>query len=223
MRLLEHETSRAIRFFGMQSKGQKTEHGPRMARAFMDHYEFMQGPLTVEEFDSEKGILFRGGIFRDIEIERVQLYNVGLLVEGKADTAILDAFADDAMSWAASEFEVEFVPNENAGAITKAFYSQVIVEFRPSNLIPNPVAMELLKSLEAMLLVSGIQPGPMALTGFSVGPDPASGANWRFSFERRAGEPFSTSKFYSSAPLTSGSHLELLSRIETLFNAPPTV
>ena len=215
MRLLEHETSRAIRFFRVDSE----EHGPHMARAFMDRYEFMQGPTTVEHYDMKAGVLFRGGHFNGHEIDRVQLYDVGMLAEGKEDTQALDQFIDDVMTWAQTQRRLKILPTEMP--ITKTYLSQLIVEFAPTPVPPNAASQSIMSAFSEAMQSSGLPPVLVNIGGFSITPDPASGANWNFRFERRVGEPFSANKFFSSAPLSTGVHLELIEKFERIFSAQP--
>jgi hypothetical protein len=225
MQLVEHDVSRAIRFFRLQFEADREEHGPRLARAFEQRYEFMQGPNTVEQYDTTNGILFRGGVFNGEIVERVQIYNNGILAEGKMDTSALDAFIDDVIQWVESEFSATATPNEGATEIAKAFYSQVVVEFVPKASAPtstSPILQLIYDAMEA----AGLQ-APAGLFGFVIAPDPASGASWNFRLERRVGEPFASNKYFSSAPLTTEAHKSLLEEMERVTydptaSAPPS-
>lgn len=217
MRLIEHEISRAVRFVRLQSD----EHGPRLARAFMDRYEFMQGPATVEQYDARNGILFRGGSFRKQVIDRFQLYDIGALAEAKTDTQVLDDFLDDALDWAKTEWGLQLL-TDPAPPIARTYLSQLILELEPTATQPTGSTVELLRTLEEALERGGVPHAPIGLTGFAIGPDPASGANWSFRFERRLGEPFVSNKAYSSAPLTTKDHLAVLEKVQTIFTGQPS-
>jgi len=214
MRLLEHDVSRAIRFFRVETQSGKDEHGPFLARAFEDRYEFMQGPRTVEEYDLTRGVVFRHGVFRGQLVERVQLFNTGMLAEGKFDTDELDAFIDDVIGWGENERGLRFVPNPDMLTIKRAYYSQLFFELPERGSAGFEIFSDLGGEVMEAMASDGFPQTSGGFTGISVGPDPASGASWVFRFERRAAQPFSSNQFYSAAPMRTKAHVALLERFE---------
>lgn len=196
---------------------------PEAVKAVQEKYGFLQGPTTLQEFDSSKGVTFLHGTFAPpkprlpkgkgqnrIVIDRFQIYTNGVLVETKGFTEDADQFLDDVTQWAMEEFGITIHPNI---PIRKAYLTNLEVEF-PGAELPN---FPLQKTLEGFLIGYGQTPSQFSTAGLTFHCDlthvqpPLPTA---FQIIRREGVPYSSNLYYSTAPLSTQDHLLLLEDLD---------
>jgi hypothetical protein len=215
MQLKSILTSQAIRFFADAERIAEHRSPVPMIRGLQDRYGFVEVPLTVAELDFTKGVTFLRGYYNDSIIEKLQIYENGLLCEAKADNSIADDFMGEILNWAATEHKI---PVKETGV--KAFVSQleVITSIDLGAVFPK---INAIGGLLAQALKSYGQPVPnYAISGIKMHYDSAATPVPRppeFVFERRAGQSYSANEFFSSAPLRTKDHMYILGEIEKLF------
>jgi hypothetical protein len=211
MQLIEFAPSRAVRFCDIEQRPGHTLRGGNVIRALEDRYSFIQSPRTVEEADPEKGLLFRGGMFGDLNIDRLHFYNNGLLVEAKASTESCVSVIDDVVSWLREEPGLVLTPNDS---MPRVFLSQVVVTTEASLARQLAALNGLSADINGFLSGYGQASTPAEVAGITIYTEPGLRPEWQFRFERRMGHPFSENRFFSGAPLTTEDHLVLLERLE---------
>ncbi|MGX1354546.1 hypothetical protein AB7M49_008171 [Bradyrhizobium elkanii] len=218
MKLKSILTSQAIRFYtytGDEPVIERRSPIP-LIRGLQDKYGFVQVPLTVADLDFAKGVTFLRGYYKGHIIEKLALYENGLLCEAMTDNSICDEFVSEVLGWAANEHKI---PLSETGV--KAFVSQleVTTDINPSSAFQkiNPIGTQL-----ARALISYGQTVPnYTVNGIRMHYDSADTPLPRppeFIFERRAGQPYSTNEFFSSAPLTTKDHMHILVELEKLLH-----
>src|SRR5580700_10260194 len=83
---------------------------PEMVPALINRYGFLKFPEKLEEFDETKGVLFEGGRFNNVTIQRVQVFNNVLVSETASSTTDSEAILEDALAWASQTFGLAFRP-----------------------------------------------------------------------------------------------------------------
>ncbi len=135
-------------------------------------------------------------------------------VEAKADTDLCDQFIDDAVAWASKNANIKFDSDNDH---PRLYLSHLIVDDDTgiANLLRklSVVGDELSIILESYGDIKRkIEP-----IGFALQSDVAEkGGPVPFKVERRAGVPFSTNLYFSSAPARTIDHLRLLNRLESI-------
>src|SRR5215216_629140 len=74
---------------------------PDAAVKIADRYSFAKPPSLDDLFKDVRA--FRMGKFQDVQINELGVYNDGLIVSGRCDSDLLDAFISDLLSWAETE------------------------------------------------------------------------------------------------------------------------
>ena len=215
MRLLEIEISRAIRFLQIEQIEPLSKSVANVARDLEREYGFYEGPRKVEDFDYSKGIVYRHGEFEGRIIDRFVVYNNGVLAETTADTSVAAAFIESVSAWVTRETGAIIRPGSIPG---KPYFSALTVECSPLVGSVMKALSTLPREIRDRLISYDIPDLPVDFWGFIIAPDPASGVEWSFRFERRVGKPFSDNCFYSTAPLTTADHLALLESLEDKFS-----
>src|SRR5205823_1382613 len=78
--------------------------GANAFRALEKRYGFFRGPRELKEYESKNGITFERGLFRKQNvIDRLVLFENGILAEGALSTDIVDEFIDDVLEWLQKE------------------------------------------------------------------------------------------------------------------------
>ena len=214
MQLKSILTSQAIRFFAEAEPVAERRSPIPLIRGLQDRYGFVQVPLTVAELDFTKGVTFLRGYYKGSIIEKLQVYENGLLCDAVADNGICDEFMGDVLEWAATEHKI---PVKETGV--KAFVSQVEVITG----IDVGAAFSMINSIGSLLAGALKSYGQTAsdynVNGIKMHYDSMTMPVPRppeFVFERRAGQLYSTNEFFSSAPLRTTDHMHVLAELEKL-------
>lgn len=181
--------------------------------AIKSRYNFQVYPTKPEEaneFDP-KGIVFMNGSFaagsQRHMIVKATLYGDGLVVESALSTDFCEAFMTDTLTFMANQFGLTYRPEM---VQTKLYVSEMIVRTEKD-------LSHLFAPLAEISTRLGAYTGqPFQPAGFGFGIDPAVSNSRRiaFSFEREINKPFSQKRYFSSAPLTTSQHEELLRGLE---------
>ena len=210
MNLTEILAGEAIRFVPILPKGASL-YGINLVRAFQQRYGFLTAPTTIEEFDLSRGVTFTHGYFREeFVIEKIQIYNNGLLVDAKTDTTICDNFIDDVIKWGINA-GLRFGESNNV----RGYFSSLEVElskdissvFDRFKTVGSRIGMCIAEYGGPATPFEGI-----GMTFWGNYPE-TTGPN-TFKIERRAGKPFSANIYFSTAPLTTTDHLSVLKELE---------
>ncbi len=212
MKLLEHDLSRAIRFYSIAPETGQTLYGVNLYRAFEARYGFLGSPRDLSDFDMQKGITFLHGFLPDHGvIDRFQIFQNGLLVEAKADTDVCDAFLDDAVAWAVKEAGIKIGPNAEFPGTP--YMSQIAFESDVDLGAAFDVLQSVTTSLNEAIISYGLPSFHAEPSGFQIVTDTTSGG-WLYRFERRVNVPFAAKQFFSSSPLRTRDHIRLVEALE---------
>jgi hypothetical protein len=203
---------RAIRLLPISDLGRGRIYGVHLVRACEDRYGFWRGPREVEEFDLAKGVAFLHGYFQDrIVIERLQVFNNGLMVEVNADTDECDAFLDDFLDWLRVDIGLDIIQE---AALPRFYYSNVEVtcSFSLAEKLPKlaRIGQEITKKLReyGQTAVPDVE---LVSLGYGAPGEPPT-----FRFERKEGIPEERRIYFSAAPLRTKDHLQLLKELESI-------
>ena len=208
-------TSQAIRFYANAEPMAERRSPVPLIRGLQDMYGFVQVPLTISDLDFTKGVNFLRGYYKGNIIDKLQIYENGLLCEAATDNSVCDEFMGEILNWAATEHGI---PVRETGV--KAFISQVEV-ISDIDLGMAFSKIGAIGSLFAGALKSYGQPVPdYSFSGIRMHYDSITMPVPRppeFVFERRAGQLYSTNEYFSSAPLRTKDHMYILDELEKLF------
>jgi len=177
-----------------------------------DRYGFVQVPRTVQEINFSTGVSFLQGYFQNSIIDKLEIYEKGLLCDARINSNLCDKFLDDLTTWATNEFDL---PVKETG--TRVYMSQLEV-FTELNI---GMALSKFRPIgETIAKVHGGSSKPFELSGIRMhmdvtgitGPQPTE-----FTFERRAGQSYASSVYFSTAPLRTDDHVRVLDELEKLF------
>lgn len=219
MKLREILVGQAIRFIRLQ----EPIGGifiPEFVKAVQEQYKFVTVPKTLAEFDRSKGIKFEHGYFmlgdRKIVLDRVDIFNNGISVGTRAYTEDVDQFLDSVIEWSTT---VMGMRQDTSSPVEKLFLSNVEVEMKNVLSTRSKFSDAVSKSLSKQLAEYGLQAKAFETIGITMHFDSlklSSPIPTNFKLERREGHEFGKNVFFSSAPLKTKDHLELLQQMEGL-------
>jgi hypothetical protein len=177
--------------------------------------EFQKFPTTYADLDEQKGVEFLEGKWGEVTVDRLTVYQNGILLDTRASTAESERILDEALRWAAAEFGVAY----RSGMIKRkgyvsglTFYSEVPLLNRLNPSLSR--LSERVGNAAGQIVGKPLSFEPIALSihhdWLPVGRQPIA----PFTISRRAETPFSESKYYSEAPLPTDLHLSLLEEFE---------
>ena len=214
MRLLSVHLARSIwlcHIFEFNPKGKSLYSA---AALLVNLYKFKRFPSQTDIQDFEKGIKFEDGEFRNSEGDvislRLTLYTDGLVVDTSSSTKDSDAFLTEMLTRISKDFDL---PSYEQIIRKKTYLSQLYITTDKSLELINPKLKEISKYLSDNLS------HPFEAGGISFWPDQTMRINLpAFTFERVLNLPFAEKRYYSSAPLETEKHLELLEKLENILS-----
>lgn len=191
---------------------------PEAINGLRERYNFIKTPDSLEALDLSKGITFSHGKFREAVIDTFNIYSTGLLVQTKSTVENAELFIEDIIAWAEKQFDAQLLEIETE-SINKTLDSHVVVQMDID--LPNAfgLLMEIGNSINRSLSNYGIAVGNYVPAGVTFHSDTYEVLGLKpstFTIERRAGTPFSSNLYFSTAPLRSEDHLKLLEKLEQL-------
>jgi len=216
MKLLSTLFGQCIRLSTPEGAFNQNTHHANLFRDLLSHYGFLEGPSKLEDFDGDKGVTFRRGVFKGATIERFVMFTNGILAEGALETDTVQEFLGDVVKWWHAQSGILMVhpaPPYEAFASNLEVHSEIDLTsaFKPLEAIGRLVTDKLkgygwtYKNYE----VSKIALQSEAPPGSAEQPE--------IEFARRVGRPFSDQVYFSSAPLRTVDHLEYLNQLEAVF------
>jgi hypothetical protein len=186
---------------------------PEVGAALVQRYGFQKYPTKPEEFDEGKGIEFLSGRLGKRVIDKLMIIDSGVYLDTQIDTAASEELWHDLMSWAVKTFGVTFkreMVKHSAYVSTVTFHSDV------NMLNLNPVFDEI-----AAVATSEVEqnfgrrleyePAAVSITYDQLSTKFGTAA---FTVQRREGVPFKDGKYFSTAPVKTEIHLQLLEKWE---------
>jgi len=181
--------------------------------ALINLYKFKKFPSQTDIPDPNEGIKFEEGEFKNSEGNVIginfNIYTDGLVVDTRSSTQDSDTFLSEVLMRLSEDFNLP--GNENI-IKRKIYLSQLNITTDNSLDLINPRLKELSKYLSDNLSyhfeTGGIHIWPDQTTTSKPAP---------FTFERVLNIPFAEKRYFSSAPLPTDKHLELLNKLEKIF------
>jgi len=186
---------------------------PEIVAALVNRYGFIGFPKSAEDFDEQKGVTFLSGRLRDATIVRVVIHNWGITLDSTSSTRDSDNLLHEALTWATENLRLTYSP----GMVRrKGFVSQVTFYSDAPFLSLNPVLTTVGERLSKEVAANLNLPYIFGPRGMSMGVDPETLRIpiQAFTIERREGVAYSEGKYFSAAPVSTESHIEILSQLE---------
>lgn len=183
---------------------------PDNLAALVGRYNFPKYPQSLEDMDLQKGITFSEGMLGDIAIMSLQVFQNGIIVDTRSSTDNSIRVFDDLL---------HFAKERNGATVIRRRYhltSQITFRSDLKLSLINPFLQPIANRLSAQLSETLNHPMLFEPTAVIVGPQtwslkivPTS-----FTIERRAETPLNENTYFSSAPLPTSEHVELIEEIE---------
>jgi hypothetical protein len=206
MKLMSVETGQAIQLIVMD------EVRPLRGGAFLpdiiagiaQRYRFVSFPTqfaAAQEIKFETGVAQRDGTI--VPIRTLQIFNDGFLVT-TAHTDDADAVLDDFMEWAFTAFQFR-PPTTN---IPRRYFSTIVVE------LAGALDRFITNSEHCSEIIRGILGVDTHLARITFSAEPGTPPTSSWQIEARLGAPFDAHRYFSSAPLSTNAHIEMLAALE---------
>jgi hypothetical protein len=180
----------------------------------MSRYQFQIMPTPKELLDDT--LFFRHGVFQDVAINEVGIYQEGIAITSRASTDLLDAFLADLLGWAAEHLEIR----ETGIPPRETHYESALII---SSEVDLNVAFNrfetIAKALTTYQIGYGLRPFAFDFQGIAIAVDQTLYAGRKpaaFSIARRVNVPHFAGIYYAVAPVKTTDHLALLDRVEKI-------
>jgi hypothetical protein len=184
-----------------------------------ERYKFKAPPTIAAALEAQKKnepIYFAAGEFMSKSgvnvVVDLKVYNDGFLADCRSSTKDSDMFLADLFAWLPSGLGL---PKTEVPIRKKMYVSELHVESKQHLMMINPKLANLTR-----LLATRVPPGAATsyeFTTIGFATDPKDGKPLvDFKFERLMNTPFAEHRYYSSAPVHTDDHLELLENLENM-------
>jgi hypothetical protein len=179
-------------------------------------YRFLEVPSRADEIGADKVLRFGLGRFEAATIEKLEVYDTGLVARGAVETEVLDRFLEDVSGWASGTQHVKIDPSQ---PVARGYLSTL--EVTPTlDLSKWTKGLDAFREmLSTMVAAQGFSIEPYEMVSMAMQSDKEKAHPLhpgRFVLERRAGRPFDDNVFFSEAPVATSDHKKLLDLLETL-------
>jgi hypothetical protein len=223
MELLATRLARVIAFLRAEElnpAGRPIAHD--FMKKFVEHYSFIKFPQKADELlDSEnKGVTFELGKFKDVAIDRLALFDWGMVVDTSASTEMSEEILEDMLAWGAKEYGLS---NRPTLITRKAYVSELVFSSEMLLSSINPSLENVGRRIAGLVTgygKGGFASAPYETLGFVLGFDVTQSKQQLFTpfrVERLADTAFQEKKYFSAAPLKTSDHVELISELELAF------
>jgi hypothetical protein len=205
------------RYYGLVQSEDLNKNGmiyfPEVGAALVQRYGFTKFPTKPEDFDEDKGVEFLDGRSGKQVINKIVLLTSGMYLDTQINTAASENLWYELMDWAVETFGVSFqreMVTRCAYVSNVTFYSEVpVLRLNPIfDEVARVTTMEVEKNFGRKL---EYQPAAISITYDQISTKFGTAA---FTVQRREGVPFEENKYFSTAPLKTEIHLELLEKWE---------
>ena len=219
MRLLSIIAARSTWLFPLTDLNPRGRYILPIARSLPDKYKFAKYPEKADEINLQEGLRFEDGIFQSPRNEPITvsltIFNDGIVADTRSSTLDSDAFLDDTLNWICTEYKL--TPYQEI-VRSKIYLSAVHIHMDGSLNLLNPNLEPFARQLSSKVV--GYDPVLFETFGISFWKDPKkTGPEFSFRLERAETEPFSQQRYFSSAPLQTEAHLELLEELERILTS----
>jgi len=210
------------RYFGLVQTGELNLNGdlyyPELVKALVDRYGFVKYPTEFGTIDESKGVEFIGGRFGKRIIDKLVILDTGIYLDTAVNTSVSQELWLEMLEWAVQTLGATFQPD----MVTRHVYvSQLTFQSDVPILAVNPFLEKIAATVTSEVennYKQRLKYEPAAISiHFDKELTKLGTAN--FSVQRREGVPFEENKYFSSAPLKTDLHLELLKQWEQEMSA----
>lgn len=186
-----------------------TVYYPEVTAGLVERYGFTKYPTKPEDFDENKGIEFTGGRSGKRVIEKLVILSSGIYLDTGIDTATSENLWFELMEWAVQTLGVSFTPE----IVTRRVYvSSLVFRTDVPMLALHPMCAEIGRITSGQVEKNfgrtlDYEPAAISITFDQTLAKIGTAA---FTVQRREGVPFDENKYFSSAPLKTDTHHELL-------------
>jgi hypothetical protein len=186
----------------------------RITPTLVDKASFRLFPTTLEQFDETKGITFEDGIWDGIPVEKMTVYNNGIMMDTRSGTDVSLRLIREILAWSVNEFGL--VLPENALQRIRflnqfTFYSDALAKlgWSPIRGLADSLSEHLAeitgKSREYQVVRIDIDFDRLEQQ-VPIAP---------LTIQRRGLASFEDNKFYTEAPLPTDAHIALIGEFES--------
>jgi hypothetical protein len=165
---------------------------------------------------TNKSIDFYHGLFGGTAIAKLSIFPDGISIDAKSNSGLLDQFLDDLLQWSRSELGISTVQTYRFGRL---YQSDIVFHSDKDILVPFEGVAQMQSMLNKKFLETSKVDINWRPVGWSLGYDPIDVGSVKpnpFHVARRVGTDYSLNHYFSTAPLRTSDHIELIEALERI-------
>ena len=187
---------------------------PDLTNELVKRYNFQVFPQTPDQFDQQKGVVFRAGRFNDKTIESFTIFDSLLVLETRSNTSDSKEIIEEMLEWGNKTFGLNYEPKmiRHWAYVSDITFHSDFPLLAAANTSLSRLAQ---KTSEAVSTIwrERVDYEPNSL---AINHDPLKRLTGiaALTISYRANVPFSENKYFSEAPLPTDQHIKLLKEFE---------
>ena len=181
----------------------------------LERHKFLKFP-TGEELRTQQQYKFEDGVFGGPDGQQLwvnlSVYSDGVVADTRSSTGDSDSFLHELLTALSQSFG--FVPYEKI-IRRKAYNSEVFVEMEEGFSALSQRLESFLRELQENVGTDNTVPLEVAGITFQQDSVKLNGA-YPFRFERAGNVPYKDKRYYSTAPMSTQVHIQMLEKLETI-------
>lgn len=205
------------RTIGLVETGLFNPHGNvsvnKLVSLIANRFSFMSAPSKLQDFENDKGVVFKKGYFNGESIEELAIYNDGIKIDARSSTENAQAIILESLEWLKQEAGIYYA----GGMIPRwAFLSQIVVRSEMNFNAIHPAFTALSERVEQVVNSRTGENFAYRFNGISVDFQKLNGDYpiAAFTLERRVKTPDEEKLYFSQAPMQTNQHFETLVEFE---------
>jgi hypothetical protein len=192
-----------------------------MFKRINERYRFSKSPKNPLDFNSQGALAFEQGFFNNAQGKAIAvtltIYGDGFVAETQSTTKDATEFLSELCASATKEFGLT---DPSAEKMRTGFFSQLDVTFDKPLISLNQKLEGIGKILESQCSPVDGRSRKFTLGGIGLWTEDMSlpGSPAAFRLERKWGTSWDTNHYFSTAPLETEAHLEVLTEIEKILS-----
>lgn len=209
MKLISVEQT-SLLWLGAATREEGQFYLPELVGALEKEFKFLEVPDVSSDISN---LVFKHGKFKDFAVAQMSMHSDGLILRAQAPSSKLDELFNHLRKWAKKNFNVELVQTALSSPV---YESHIVVQSDAPIAAFFKKFAKLGASLDTKILAASRIHAKSSLSGFTIDTNSPSEPirPIPFKFERRIGTSPELGFYFSSAPIPTSDHLDLLQELE---------
>lgn len=186
----------------------------KMAAALVKKFEFQKQSESGSKPDEQNGFVFQDGVWSGIPVEKLTVYNDGLILDTRASTLQSHQILREALVWGKEKLGLHF--DEEMLGNLRYLSTFLFQSDAPLLTHSDPINNAARKMAEVRRSITGsVRPYQGIRIDINFDQREHTEPIAAFTIQRLATAPFRSNRYFTQAPVPTDMHIEIVKQFET--------